>query len=82
MLARALPSQVAICTPGRMIDLIKIKACTMKRVTYLVGACLPVAPTLHCTRLPAAVSFMRVLQPFRLATPLLACPSLLPGRRA
>lgn len=28
--------QVAICTPGRMIDLIKMKACTMKRVTYLV----------------------------------------------
>ncbi len=29
-------AQVAICTPGRMIDLIKMKACTMKRVTYLV----------------------------------------------
>ncbi|KAL4424909.1 hypothetical protein ABPG77_009638 [Micractinium sp. CCAP 211/92] len=28
--------EVAICTPGRMIDLIKMKACTMKRVTYLV----------------------------------------------
>ncbi len=29
-------SQVAVCTPGRMIDLIKMKACTCKRVTYLV----------------------------------------------
>ena len=29
-------SQVAVCTPGRMIDLIKMKACTYKRVTYLV----------------------------------------------
>lgn len=28
--------EVAVCTPGRMIDLIKMKACTMKRVTYLV----------------------------------------------
>ena len=28
--------QVAVCTPGRMIDLIKMKACTCKRVTYLV----------------------------------------------
>ena len=25
-----------MCTPGRMIDLIKMKACTCKRVTYLV----------------------------------------------
>ncbi len=29
--------QVAVCTPGRMIDLIKMKACTMKRATYLVS---------------------------------------------
>ena len=29
--------QVAVCTPGRMIDLVKMKACTMKRATYLVG---------------------------------------------
>ena len=29
-------AQVAVCTPGRMIDLIKMKACTCKRVTYLV----------------------------------------------
>ena len=28
--------QIAVCTPGRMIDLIKMKACTMLRVTYLV----------------------------------------------
>lgn len=28
--------EVAICTPGRMIDLIKMKACTLARVTYLV----------------------------------------------
>lgn len=27
---------MAVCTPGRMIDLIKMKACTCKRVTYLV----------------------------------------------
>lgn len=27
---------VAVCTPGRMIDLIRSKACTMKRVTYVV----------------------------------------------
>ena len=31
-----LPMQVAVCTPGRMIDLIMMKACTCKRVTYLV----------------------------------------------
>ncbi|KAK9828689.1 hypothetical protein WJX72_001532 [[Myrmecia] bisecta] len=29
-------SEVAVCTPGRMIDLIKTKACTMLRATYLV----------------------------------------------
>ena len=29
-------AQVAVCTPGQMIDLIKMKACTCKRVTYLV----------------------------------------------
>ena len=37
--AAALPVshlQVAVCTPGRMIDLIKMKACNMLRVTYLV----------------------------------------------
>ncbi len=37
--AATLPSlylQVAVCTPGRMIDLIKMKACNMLRVTYLV----------------------------------------------
>ena len=28
--------QVAVCTPGRMIDLIKMKACNMLRATYLV----------------------------------------------
>ncbi|KAI3438924.1 hypothetical protein D9Q98_001338 [Chlorella vulgaris] len=28
--------EVAVCTPGRMIDLIRMKACTMKRATYLV----------------------------------------------
>lgn len=25
-----------MCTPGRMIDLLKMKACTMLRTTYLV----------------------------------------------
>lgn len=29
--------QAAVCTPGRMIDLIKMKACNMKRTTYLVS---------------------------------------------
>ena len=29
-------AQIAVCTPGRMIDLIKMKACTCRRVTYLV----------------------------------------------
>ena len=29
-------AQVAVCTPGRMIDLIKMKACTMMRATFLV----------------------------------------------
>ena len=29
-------AQVAVCTPGRMIDLIKMKACSCRRVTYLV----------------------------------------------
>jgi ATP-dependent RNA helicase DDX42 len=28
--------EVAVCTPGRMIDLIKAKACTLKRTTYVV----------------------------------------------
>lgn len=28
--------QVAVCTPGRMIDLLKMKACTCLRATYLV----------------------------------------------
>ncbi|EFN57854.1 hypothetical protein CHLNCDRAFT_6836, partial [Chlorella variabilis] len=28
--------EVAVCTPGRMIDLIRMKACNMKRATYLV----------------------------------------------
>ena len=27
---------VVVCTPGRMIDLLKMKACTFRRVTYLV----------------------------------------------
>ena len=27
---------VVVCTPGRMIDLLKMKACSFKRVTYLV----------------------------------------------
>ena len=25
-----------VCTPGRLIDLLKMKACTMRRATYLV----------------------------------------------
>jgi hypothetical protein len=29
-------SQIAVCTPGRMIDLLKMKACTCMRTTYLV----------------------------------------------
>ncbi|MEW5317982.1 MAG: hypothetical protein WDW38_009236 [Sanguina aurantia] len=29
-------SEVAVCTPGRMIDLIRMKACTLARTTYLV----------------------------------------------
>eukprot|EP00891_Asterochloris_glomerata_P004743 jgi/Astpho2/4743/gw1.00067.63.1_t len=29
-------AEVAVCTPGRMIDLIKMKACNTLRVTYLV----------------------------------------------
>jgi hypothetical protein len=29
-------AEVAVATPGRMIDLVKMKACTMTRVTYLV----------------------------------------------
>ncbi|GAX78091.1 hypothetical protein CEUSTIGMA_g5533.t1 [Chlamydomonas eustigma] len=28
--------EIAVCTPGRIIDLIKMKACTLMRVTYLV----------------------------------------------
>ena len=32
--------QVAVCTPGRMIDLIKMKACSLRRTTYLVRAAL------------------------------------------
>jgi len=28
--------QVAVATPGRMIDLIRMKACSMGRCTYLV----------------------------------------------
>ena len=28
--------QAAVCTPGRLIDLITMKACTMAHVTYLV----------------------------------------------
>ncbi len=27
---------MVVCTPGRLIDLIKMKACTMRRATYLV----------------------------------------------
>lgn len=27
--------QVAVCTPGRLIDLLKMKACSMQRATYL-----------------------------------------------
>ncbi len=35
--ARASPaSQVVVCTPGRLIDLLKMKACTLRRTTYLV----------------------------------------------
>lgn len=29
-------AEVAVCTPGRMIDLVKMKACSLQRVTYLV----------------------------------------------
>lgn len=29
-------SEIAVCTPGRMIDLVRMKACTMRRATYLV----------------------------------------------
>lgn len=29
-------SEIAVCTPGRMIDLIKANACTLYRVTYVV----------------------------------------------
>ena len=29
--------EVAVCTPGRMLDLIKAKACTLKRTTYVVS---------------------------------------------
>ncbi len=28
--------QVVVCTPGRMIDLLRSKTCTMRQVTYLV----------------------------------------------
>ena len=28
--------QVLVCTPGRLIDLVKMKACNLERVTYLV----------------------------------------------
>jgi hypothetical protein len=28
--------QVVVCTPGRLIDMIKAKACSMRRTTYLV----------------------------------------------
>ena len=28
--------QVVVCTPGRLIDLIKMKACSLRRTTYLV----------------------------------------------
>ena len=35
-LTSLLALQVAVCTPGRMIDLIKMKACTMRRTTFLV----------------------------------------------
>jgi len=27
---------VVVCTPGRLIDLLKMKACTLRRTTYLV----------------------------------------------
>jgi hypothetical protein len=30
-------ADVAVCTPGRMIDLIKMKACGTKRITYVVS---------------------------------------------
>ena len=30
-------AEVAVCTPGRMIDLIKAKACSLKRTTYVVS---------------------------------------------
>jgi ATP-dependent RNA helicase DDX42 len=29
-------TQAVVCTPGRLIDHIKDKACTMRRATYLV----------------------------------------------
>lgn len=28
--------QGAVCTPGRLIDLIKMKGCTLRRTTYIV----------------------------------------------
>ena len=28
--------QAAVCTPGRLIDLVKMKACTLHRATYVV----------------------------------------------
>jgi superfamily II DNA/RNA helicase len=28
--------QVVVCTPGRLIDMIKVKACSMRRTTFLV----------------------------------------------
>jgi ATP-dependent RNA helicase DDX42 len=28
--------EIAVATPGRLIDLIKMKACTMQRVTFVV----------------------------------------------
>jgi hypothetical protein len=37
-LRTSIPSslQVAVATPGRLIDLIRMKACSMERTTYLV----------------------------------------------
>ena len=29
-------SEIAVCTPGRMIDLLKMKACSLQRTTFLV----------------------------------------------
>jgi hypothetical protein len=53
--------QVAVCTPGRMIDLIKMKACNMKRCTYLVRRCAPAAHPLRTRCAPLAMIYCAML---------------------